>query len=58
MADARVSQLLERFGIDHIGDNEITRASGGQLQRAAICRAIVMVTHDPPVTARADRIIY
>ncbi|MDO5049348.1 MAG: ABC transporter ATP-binding protein [Actinomycetaceae bacterium] len=95
-AEARVSGLLERFGIAHVGLNEVSRVSGGQLQRAAICRAIVngpsvvfadeptgalnsrmttevldvlgeihaegttivMVTHDPSVAARADRIVY
>ncbi|GAB3760817.1 ABC transporter ATP-binding protein [Microlunatus parietis] len=95
-AIARVDALMERFGIAHIKDHGITQVSGGQLQRASICRAlaggpsvvfadeptgalnssmsvevmdaftevhrdgttIVMVTHDPGVAARADRIIY
>lgn len=92
----RIDGLMERFGITHIADHGITEASGGQLQRASICRAlsvgpsvlfadeptgalnssmsddvmeaissvhadgmtIVMVTHDPAVAARADRVIY
>ncbi|UFU05478.1 ABC transporter ATP-binding protein [Ruania halotolerans] len=95
-AVARVDALMERFGIAHVKDHGITQASGGQLQRASICRAlagepsvlfadeptgalnssmsdevmdaltdvhrdgttIVMVTHDPGVAARGDRVIY
>ncbi|WP_125776444.1 ABC transporter ATP-binding protein [Antribacter gilvus] len=95
-AIARVDALMERFGISHIKDHGITQVSGGQLQRASICRAlagepsvlfadeptgalnssmsdevmdaltdvhrdgttIVMVTHDPGVAARGDRVIY
>lgn len=37
---ARVDALLERFGIAHIADHGITQVSGGQLQRASICRAL------------------
>ncbi len=37
---ARVDALLERFGIAHVGGHGITRVSGGQLQRASICRAL------------------
>lgn len=92
----RIDSLMERFGISHIANHGITEASGGQLQRASICRAlsvgpqvlfadeptgalnssmtddvmdaissvhddgttIIMVTHDPVVAARADRVIY
>ncbi|GAA1848867.1 ABC transporter ATP-binding protein [Myceligenerans crystallogenes] len=95
-AIARVDALMERFGIAHIKDHGITQVSGGQLQRASICRAlagepsvlfadeptgalnssmtgevmdaftgvhrdgttVVMVTHDPGVAARGDRVIY
>ncbi|RCS84257.1 ABC transporter ATP-binding protein [Brevibacterium aurantiacum] len=91
-----IDDLLERFGIGHIANHGITEASGDQLQRASICRAlsvgpqvlfadeptgalnssmtedvmdaissvhddgttIIMVTHDPVVAARADRVIY
>ena len=38
--EARVDALLRRFGIDHVADHGITQVSGGQLQRAAICRAL------------------
>lgn len=91
-----VDALMERFGIADRARHGITQVSGGQLQRAAICRAlagrpalvvadeptgalntsmtrevmdtftavhregasIVMVTHDPAVAARADRVVY
>lgn len=36
----RVDGLLERFGISHVADHGITQVSGGQLQRASICRAL------------------
>jgi putative ABC transport system ATP-binding protein len=39
-AIARADALLERFGIAHIKDHGITQVSGGQLQRASICRAL------------------
>lgn len=95
-AGERVDALMKRFDIAHVGDHGITQISGGQLQRASICRALacepailfadeptgalnssmteevmdaltdvhqggatlVMVTHDPGVAARADRVIY
>lgn len=38
--------LLKRTGIVLLADNDITQASGGELQRAAICRALI---NDPPV---------
>lgn len=38
---ARVDALLERFGIAHVKQHGITQVSGGQLQRASICRALV-----------------
>lgn len=37
---ARVDGLLERFGIGHVKLHGITQVSGGQLQRASICRAL------------------
>ncbi|KOX17021.1 ABC transporter ATP-binding protein [Nocardiopsis sp. NRRL B-16309] len=40
-AASRVDALLERFDIAHVGSHGITQVSGGQLQRAAICRALV-----------------
>lgn len=36
----RVDALLERFGIAHLADHGVTQVSGGQLQRASICRAL------------------
>lgn len=38
--EARVDDLLARFGVDHIAHHGITEVSGGQLQRASICRAL------------------
>jgi putative ABC transport system ATP-binding protein len=34
-------KLMKRTGIDPIGDHDIKKVSGGQLQRAAICRALI-----------------
>jgi putative ABC transport system ATP-binding protein len=34
-------ELMKRTGIIELADNDITQASGGQLQRAAICRALI-----------------
>lgn len=39
---ARVDALLERFGIAHVADHGVTQVSGGQLQRASICRALAV----------------
>ncbi|GAB3736199.1 ABC transporter ATP-binding protein [Nocardiopsis nanhaiensis] len=39
-AIARVDALMARFGIGHVGRHGITQVSGGQLQRASICRAL------------------
>lgn len=38
--------LMKKTGIYELADNEITQASGGQLQRAAICRALI---NDPKI---------
>lgn len=38
--EVRVDALLRRFELDHIGNHGITQVSGGQLQRASICRAL------------------
>lgn len=89
-------ELMKRTGIDHIKDHDIKKVSGGQLQRAAICRALInrpnmifgdeltgslnsgatkeimdivnevnekgtaimIVTHDAKVAARAERVIF
>ena len=37
----RASKLMEQMGIFDLGGNDITQASGGQLQRATICRALI-----------------
>ncbi|MCL1995980.1 MAG: ABC transporter ATP-binding protein [Defluviitaleaceae bacterium] len=34
-------KLMSRMGISALADNDITQASGGQLQRVAICRALI-----------------
>ncbi|WP_051297603.1 ABC transporter ATP-binding protein [Brevibacterium album] len=39
-AEATVDGLLERFGIAHIAHHGVTEASGGQLQRASLARAL------------------
>lgn len=89
-------EYMEQLGIAHIAGNDITKVSGGQLQRAAICKALInepdiifgdeptgalnssttldvmnilntinrkgvavlLVTHDAKVAARADRVIF
>ncbi len=35
------SELMAQMGIDHVADHDIRKVSGGQLQRAAICRAMI-----------------
>lgn len=90
------NELMEKTGIKEIANHDIKEVSGGQLQRAAICRAlinqpdvlfgdeptgalnskaskevmdilnqvnqqgtaIVLVTHDAKVAARATRVIF
>ncbi|MDH3302350.1 MAG: ABC transporter ATP-binding protein [Acidimicrobiia bacterium] len=51
----RALQLLERVGIAELSDRDITQASGGQLQRAAIARALInepeLVFGDEPTGA-------
>lgn len=37
----RAVELMERVGISSLIDHDITQASGGQLQRVAICRALI-----------------
>lgn len=39
--DARAAALMRRMGIEEVARNGIAEVSGGQLQRAAICRALV-----------------
>ena len=37
----RGRELMQRVGVDQLADNDITQASGGQLQRVGICRALI-----------------
>jgi putative ABC transport system ATP-binding protein len=37
----RAEKLMEQTGISALANNDITQASGGQLQRASICRALI-----------------
>lgn len=93
---SQAQRLMERLGVLSVAEHDIHQVSGGQLQRAAICRAminhpdilfgdeptgalnssatkdvldilgqlnregtaILLVTHDARVAARADRVIY
>lgn len=38
---SKAMALMEEMGIAHLADREITEASGGELQRAGICRALI-----------------
>ena len=42
----KAKKLLKMTGIEKLADNKITQASGGQLQRAGICRALI---NDPDI---------
>ncbi|MBA4538399.1 ABC transporter ATP-binding protein [Bacillus aquiflavi] len=42
----KAKKLLEMTGIEKLANNSITQASGGQLQRVAICRALI---NDPDI---------
>lgn len=39
--NAYAEELMKRTGIDKIADHDVKKVSGGQLQRAAICRALI-----------------
>ncbi|MCE0487276.1 ABC transporter ATP-binding protein [Ornithinimicrobium sediminis] len=92
----RALQLMERTGVAALADRDVSEASGGQLQRIGICRALInsptilfgdeptgaldstaaaeimdilaelnadgmtlmLVTHDPRVAARTERVLY
>lgn len=51
----RGRQLMRRLGIDEVGGNDINEVSGGQLQRACICRSMInapkMLFADEPTGA-------
>ena len=40
-AEKDVDELMEKLGILSVGAHDITKVSGGQLQRAALCRALI-----------------
>lgn len=42
----KAKKLMAMTGIEELADNNITQASGGQLQRAGICRALI---NDPDI---------
>jgi putative ABC transport system ATP-binding protein len=39
--DARAMALMERTGVADLADRDVSEASGGQLQRIGICRALI-----------------
>ena len=39
--NAYANKLMNQMGISALADNDITQVSGGQLQRVAICRALI-----------------
>ena len=41
MINQRAAELMDKVGIAQLADNDITQASGGQLQRVGICRALI-----------------
>ena len=41
MINQRAVELMEKVGITDLADHDITQASGGQLQRVGICRALI-----------------
>ena len=51
----RGQELMRKLGIIDIADNDITEVSGGQLQRACICRSLInrpkMIYADEPTGA-------
>ena len=53
--DERGRALMHRLGIDDVGGNDINEVSGGQLQRACICRSMIndpkMIFADEPTGA-------
>lgn len=51
----RAKELMKKLGIPEIADNDINEVSGGQLQRACICRSVInrpqMIFADEPTGA-------
>jgi len=41
MTNQRAVELMEKVGVAQLADHDITQASGGQLQRVGICRALI-----------------
>lgn len=41
----RARELMHKLGISDIAENDITEVSGGQLQRACICRSLINKPH-------------
>ncbi|MCP1185862.1 ABC transporter ATP-binding protein [Paenibacillus sp. 1781tsa1] len=39
--NTRAMSLMKKMGVDELAEHNITQASGGQLQRIAICRALI-----------------
>ena len=52
---ARGQELMRKLGIIEVADNDINEVSGGQLQRACICRSMInkpkMIFADEPTGA-------
>jgi putative ABC transport system ATP-binding protein len=46
LINQKAKKLLKMTGIENLANNNITQASGGQLQRAGICRALI---NDPDI---------
>jgi putative ABC transport system ATP-binding protein len=57
--NAAARDLMKRTGIEELADNTITQASGGQLQRVGICRALInhpeIIFGDEPTGALNSR---
>ena len=59
----RGRELMRKLGITDIADNDINEVSGGQLQRACICRSMInkpkmIFAEEPTVAARCTRVLY
>lgn len=57
--ERRATELMEQTGIAEIAGNDVTQASGGQLQRVGICRALInkpdIIFGDEPTGALNSR---